>query len=183
MKRKRRVKRSDKATIAGDEKPVKAVVNTRSKPKSKPKTPQKYQSSACSSSSSSLINTLNKPLSTNMMITLSPDFFRIDSLELAPRLLGKYLRKDDVVLQITEVFYIMLILLVTFFTFNNLGIIFVVVAYVCVFYMFRLKLIGQVIQLVMVDLALLQELPLLSVTLISLSHFIFCHCKCFQYCG
>ncbi|KAJ1698702.1 hypothetical protein LUZ63_007214 [Rhynchospora breviuscula] len=30
-------------------------------------------------------------------------FFEIDSLDLAPRLLGKYLRRDDVVLQITEV--------------------------------------------------------------------------------
>lgn len=105
MKRKQRVKRSDKATIAGDEKPVNAVVNPRLKPKSKPKTQQKYQSISCSSASSSLMNILNKPLSTNMMLTLSPDFFKIDALELAPRLLGKYLRKDDVVLQITEVFY------------------------------------------------------------------------------
>nr|POE92488.1 dna-3-methyladenine glycosylase [Quercus suber] len=34
---------------------------------------------------------------------LPPEFCQIDSLELAPRLLGKLLRKDDVVLQITEV--------------------------------------------------------------------------------
>ncbi|OMP08949.1 Methylpurine-DNA glycosylase (MPG) [Corchorus olitorius] len=34
---------------------------------------------------------------------LSPEFFQIDALDLAPRLLGKFLRKDDVVLQITEV--------------------------------------------------------------------------------
>lgn len=34
---------------------------------------------------------------------LSPDFFQIDALDLAPRLLGKFLRRDDVVLQITEV--------------------------------------------------------------------------------
>lgn len=34
---------------------------------------------------------------------LTSDFFQIDALDLAPRLLGKYLRRDDVVLQITEV--------------------------------------------------------------------------------
>lgn len=34
---------------------------------------------------------------------MSPDFFQIDALELAPLLLGKFLRRDDVVLQITEV--------------------------------------------------------------------------------
>lgn len=34
---------------------------------------------------------------------LGPDFFQVDALDLAPRLLGKFLRRDDVVLQITEV--------------------------------------------------------------------------------
>ncbi|GER52462.1 DNA-3-methyladenine glycosylase [Striga asiatica] len=34
---------------------------------------------------------------------LSSDFYQVDALELAPRLLGKYLRKDNVILQITEV--------------------------------------------------------------------------------
>lgn len=34
---------------------------------------------------------------------LPPDFFQIDALELAPRLLGKLIRRDDVVLRITEV--------------------------------------------------------------------------------
>ncbi|XP_071691120.1 DNA-3-methyladenine glycosylase-like [Rutidosis leptorrhynchoides] len=34
---------------------------------------------------------------------LSFDFYQIDALHLAPQLLGKYLKKDDVVLQITEV--------------------------------------------------------------------------------
>ncbi|XP_022766838.1 DNA-3-methyladenine glycosylase [Durio zibethinus] len=34
---------------------------------------------------------------------LSPEFFQIDALDLAPRLLGKFLRRDDVVLRITEV--------------------------------------------------------------------------------
>ncbi|CAI9100994.1 OLC1v1038208C1 [Oldenlandia corymbosa var. corymbosa] len=34
---------------------------------------------------------------------LASDFYQIDALELAPLLLGKYLRRDDVVLQITEV--------------------------------------------------------------------------------
>ncbi|KAJ1403371.1 Methylpurine-DNA glycosylase [Sesbania bispinosa] len=35
--------------------------------------------------------------------TLPRDFFQFDALDLAPRLLGKFLRRDDVVLQITEV--------------------------------------------------------------------------------
>ncbi|CAI8614118.1 unnamed protein product [Vicia faba] len=34
---------------------------------------------------------------------LPREFFQIDALDLAPRLLGKFLRRDDVVLQITEV--------------------------------------------------------------------------------
>nr|GMD90545.1 DNA-3-methyladenine glycosylase [Ipomoea batatas] len=34
---------------------------------------------------------------------LTQHFFQIDALDLAPRLLGKFLRRDDVVLQITEV--------------------------------------------------------------------------------
>ncbi|RDX67699.1 DNA-3-methyladenine glycosylase, partial [Mucuna pruriens] len=37
------------------------------------------------------------------MTTLPSDFFQIDALDLAPRLLGKFLRRDDVVLRITEV--------------------------------------------------------------------------------
>ena len=31
------------------------------------------------------------------------EFFQVDALDLAPRLLDKFLKKDDVVLQITEV--------------------------------------------------------------------------------
>ncbi|KAK9125498.1 hypothetical protein Scep_014344 [Stephania cephalantha] len=34
---------------------------------------------------------------------LPPQFFQVDALDLAPRLLGKFLRRDEVVLQITEV--------------------------------------------------------------------------------
>lgn len=41
--------------------------------------------------------------SSGKMEILPRDFFQIDALDLAPRLLGKYLRRDDVVLQITEV--------------------------------------------------------------------------------
>ena len=37
------------------------------------------------------------------MEILPRNFFQIDALDLAPRLLGKFLRRDDVVLQITEV--------------------------------------------------------------------------------
>ncbi|XP_026413752.1 DNA-3-methyladenine glycosylase-like isoform X3 [Papaver somniferum] len=48
------------------------------------------------------------PISSSSLISfekssiLSQDFFQIDALDLAPRLLGKFLRRDDVVLQITE---------------------------------------------------------------------------------
>lgn len=34
---------------------------------------------------------------------LTPDFYACDALDLAPRLLGKLLRHEDVILQITEV--------------------------------------------------------------------------------
>lgn len=39
------------------------------------------------------------------MTILSPEFYLIDALDLAPRLLGKHLRRDDVVLRITEVIF------------------------------------------------------------------------------
>lgn len=42
-------------------------------------------------------------LSAHKMTILPSSFFQIDALDLAPRLLGKFLRRDDVVLQITEV--------------------------------------------------------------------------------
>ncbi|CAM8976908.1 unnamed protein product [Rhodiola kirilowii] len=41
--------------------------------------------------------------SVTMNTILNPGFFQVDALELAPRLLGKFLKRDDVVLQITEV--------------------------------------------------------------------------------
>ncbi|CAN6887385.1 unnamed protein product [Brassica oleracea] len=37
------------------------------------------------------------------MKLMPPEFFQIDALDLAPRLLGKFLRRDNVVLRITEV--------------------------------------------------------------------------------
>ncbi|XP_060177296.1 DNA-3-methyladenine glycosylase isoform X3 [Lycium barbarum] len=39
----------------------------------------------------------------NKFPILTQNFYQIDALDLAPRLLGKFLRRDDVVLQITEV--------------------------------------------------------------------------------
>lgn len=47
--------------------------------------------------------TASNPLLLEKFSILTPDFYQIDALDLAPRLLGKYLRRDDVVLQITEV--------------------------------------------------------------------------------
>lgn len=38
-----------------------------------------------------------------LLMILPTHFFQIDALDLAPRLLGKFLRRDEVVLQITEV--------------------------------------------------------------------------------
>lgn len=37
------------------------------------------------------------------MKLMPPEFFQIDALDLAPRLLGKFLRRDNVVLRISEV--------------------------------------------------------------------------------
>ena len=50
-----------------------------------------------------ILSISNPPLSFDEMKILSTDFFQIDALDLAPRLLGKLLRRDDVVLRITEV--------------------------------------------------------------------------------
>ncbi|MED6182360.1 hypothetical protein PIB30_027728 [Stylosanthes scabra] len=44
-----------------------------------------------------------KPKALSEMEILPSSFFQIDALDLAPLLLGKFLRRDDVVLQITEV--------------------------------------------------------------------------------
>ncbi|XP_062167505.1 DNA-3-methyladenine glycosylase isoform X1 [Alnus glutinosa] len=63
------------------------TLSIRVKPKPKPK-----------------LNTFPIPdLSFDRMTILSPEFCLIDALDLAPRLLGKHLRRDDVVLRITEV--------------------------------------------------------------------------------
>ncbi|KAJ9695564.1 hypothetical protein PVL29_010846 [Vitis rotundifolia] len=50
-----------------------------------------------------ILSISNPTLSFNELKILPPDFFQIDALDLAPRLLGKLLRRDDVVLRITEV--------------------------------------------------------------------------------
>ncbi|XP_015581593.1 DNA-3-methyladenine glycosylase isoform X2 [Ricinus communis] len=44
----------------------------------------------------------SNPLSFEKSRILPSQFFQIDALDLAPRLLGKFLRRDDVILQITE---------------------------------------------------------------------------------
>ncbi|WOK96135.1 hypothetical protein Cni_G04842 [Canna indica] len=49
----------------------------------------------------SLVGRVCPPLEPSAI--LPKNFFLVDSLELAPRLLGKFLRRDEVVLQITEV--------------------------------------------------------------------------------
>ncbi|CAN1278087.1 DNA-3-methyladenine glycosylase [Linum perenne] len=48
--------------------------------------------------------TLSIPVTPSHKLPILPhEFFQIDALDLAPRLLGKLIRRDDVVLQITEV--------------------------------------------------------------------------------
>ncbi|XP_047332739.1 DNA-3-methyladenine glycosylase [Impatiens glandulifera] len=59
----------------------------------------KRRSASTSSSSSSLL--VDLPIENPRI--LSFDFYQIDALDLAPLLLGKYLKRDDVVLRITEV--------------------------------------------------------------------------------
>ncbi|MBA0572190.1 hypothetical protein Golob_002548, partial [Gossypium lobatum] len=64
-----------------------ATVRTRTKPSRKQTRPQS--------------SPVSFPCFRNTTI-LPPEFFQIDALDLAPHLLGKFLRRDDVVLQITE---------------------------------------------------------------------------------
>ncbi|XP_044507737.1 DNA-3-methyladenine glycosylase isoform X2 [Mangifera indica] len=57
-----------------------------------------------SSSPEPKINSVpNSVPSFDKVTIMPPQFFQVDALDLAPRLLGKLLRRDDVVLQITEV--------------------------------------------------------------------------------
>ncbi|KAK9057677.1 hypothetical protein SSX86_022513 [Deinandra increscens subsp. villosa] len=73
--------------------------NLKLKSKSKPRTikqKSQTQSNLHPIESNPTFSLENSPI-------LGPDFYQIDALDLAPRLLGKYLRRDDVVLQITEV--------------------------------------------------------------------------------
>ncbi|XP_071721057.1 DNA-3-methyladenine glycosylase-like [Rutidosis leptorrhynchoides] len=76
------------------------ILNPKSKPKPKRRTIKKKSITQSDVKLEDLKHTflLEKPPK-----ILSLDFYQIDALELAPQLLGKYLKKDDVVLQITEV--------------------------------------------------------------------------------
>ncbi|KAK4481738.1 hypothetical protein RD792_012648 [Penstemon davidsonii] len=74
----------------------KSTTSTTIKPNPKPKTHFQINDQLLPTSSNSSI-----VLAKNSI--LSPDFYQIDALSLAPRLLGKRLKKDDVILQITEV--------------------------------------------------------------------------------
>lgn len=73
-------------------------------------------------SSKPKINSVSVPIpgpSFENMTVMSLEFFQIDALELAPRLLGKFLKRDDVVLQITEVTHLFYILFVNLFLDKN----------------------------------------------------------------
>ncbi|KAL7098072.1 hypothetical protein ACP275_10G182800 [Erythranthe tilingii] len=107
MNKKKKIQHSDKAVIKITKSPAKtlkrcttsaAIVVDQQKPKSRAKPNPHFQENhelVLESSTSS--NFLEKyPI-------LGPDFYQIDALDLAPRLLGKHLKKDDVILRITEV--------------------------------------------------------------------------------
>ncbi|KAM7270717.1 hypothetical protein ACFE04_029931 [Oxalis oulophora] len=67
------------------------------KPKANPSPPSQLTNDASSSR-------LTRQPQIELEMTIMPfEFFQIDALHLAPKLLGKHLRRDDVVLQITEV--------------------------------------------------------------------------------
>ncbi|KAL8456307.1 hypothetical protein ACS0TY_034499 [Phlomoides rotata] len=99
MNQKKRIQRPDKAIrITNTPKTVKKTIKVEQKPKSRAKPNSHYLENDKIEPMASISSI---PLGRNSF--LSPDFYQIDALDLAPRLLGKYLKKDDVVLQITEV--------------------------------------------------------------------------------
>ncbi|WCJ34044.1 DNA-3-methyladenine glycosylase (MAG) [Euphorbia peplus] len=78
-------------------KPVRPTESTINDPAHRLKSKPKYRQTT------KLTPSIPTPISFDGMTILPPEFFHIDALLLAPRLLGKFLRRDDVVLQITEV--------------------------------------------------------------------------------
>ncbi|KAI3679715.1 hypothetical protein L2E82_51116 [Cichorium intybus] len=83
-----------------DPKPSIVKIKPNLKPKSKTK-PRTINQKALTHPG--LQSTVKTHVSVGESPNTGPEFYQIDSLDLAPRLLGKYLRRDDVVLQITEV--------------------------------------------------------------------------------
>ncbi|PIA48554.1 hypothetical protein AQUCO_01400858v1 [Aquilegia coerulea] len=77
----------------------------RSTKQKKPSKPNTEVSMILNSDSTKLIQSQKIPINISFKNynILTQSFFQIDALDLAPRLLGKFLRRDDVVLQITEV--------------------------------------------------------------------------------
>ncbi|PIA48553.1 hypothetical protein AQUCO_01400858v1 [Aquilegia coerulea] len=76
----------------------------RSTKQKKPSKPNTEVSMILNSDSTKLIQSQKIPINISFKNynILTQSFFQIDALDLAPRLLGKFLRRDDVVLQITE---------------------------------------------------------------------------------
>ncbi|XAR70047.1 DNA-3-methyladenine glycosylase II [Bertholletia excelsa] len=107
MKRTRRFNRAlepnkaAEASESNDDRNARMVMRSKSstlgaKTKSTIKSPLQFQTHLNSISITPHLSLEKSPI-------LAPDFFQIDALDLAPLLLGKYLRRDEVVLQITEV--------------------------------------------------------------------------------
>lgn len=99
------IQRSKRITKPNKTVQIKSIANdpkslTIVKPKSKPKLRAEHDQNP-KNEINPLLLLSNLEKSSTML--LNPDFYRIDALELAPRLLGKYLKRDEVVLQITEV--------------------------------------------------------------------------------
>lgn len=94
MTRPQRSKRLLKPNDSNDENPSQSKVKFRA-------TKAKFKLKAQLSPERPISN--SSELDYHNLALLGSDFCSIDALDLAPRLLGKFLRRDDVILQITEV--------------------------------------------------------------------------------
>lgn len=107
MNKKKRIQRPNKALkITSPTRTIKksttsTAIIVEPKPKSRAKTNAHYQENDEILPTTSIFSSIFL----ERFSILSPDFYQIDALDLAPRLLGKHLKKDDVILQITEVIY------------------------------------------------------------------------------
>ncbi|KAK4413058.1 DNA-3-methyladenine glycosylase [Sesamum alatum] len=105
MNKKKKIQQTDKSVkITNPTKTIrKSSTTIKVKPQPKPKSRAKPGSSFQEKDEILVPTTSVSSVFLERFPILSSDFYQIEALDLAPRLLGKYLKKDDVVLQITEV--------------------------------------------------------------------------------